>query len=66
MLETPKCWIRKCRHFVGVKQDNEDEETERIVCKAFPDGIPEKIAYGTNQHEKPLPDQENDIVYEKN
>jgi len=65
MIEQPKCSIRKCRHFLGVKQDNEEEETERVVCKAFPDRIPEEIAYGENLHSEPLPDQGNDIIYEK-
>ena len=30
-------------------------------CDAFPDGIPDEIE---NDHSKPLPDQENDIVFE--
>lgn len=64
MIEAPKCWERKCKHFLGVKQDEDGELNERVVCKAFPDGIPEEIAYGDNLHEKPLPDQGNDIVYE--
>jgi len=33
------------------------------VCSAFPNGIPEEILTGENDHTKPLPDQENDIVY---
>jgi len=32
-------------------------------CEAFPDGIPEEIMM-TNKHDKPLKDQENDLVYE--
>lgn len=42
MLLEPTCWTRGCKHYTGIKQDNEEEETERNVCKAFPDGIPEK------------------------
>jgi len=34
------------------------------VCIAFPNGIPEEILTGESPHTKPLPDQENDIVYE--
>ena len=34
------------------------------TCEAFPAGIPEEILTGENDHTKPLPDQENDIVYE--
>ena len=49
MLDEPQCSIRKCIHFVGVKDDG-SELSERVVCEAFPDGIPAKIAYGTNRH----------------
>jgi len=63
MLQEPKCWTRGCKYFIGVKQDNEGEETERVVCKAFPNGIPDNISYGTNLHSKPLPEQKNDLVY---
>jgi hypothetical protein len=65
MLAEPKCYTRNCKFFTGVKQDDEDEETERNVCKAFPDGIPSEIAYGKNNHNKPLPNQGNKIIYEK-
>lgn len=33
------------------------------TCKAFPDGIPERILFGDNQHTKPLPEQSNSITY---
>jgi hypothetical protein len=65
MITAPECYKRKCRHFKGVKQDGDDETTERVYCSAFPDGIPESIAYGDNKHAKPFPKQVNDIVYEK-
>lgn len=53
-MQEPKCWTRKCKHFVGAKNDG-DETTERWICKAFLDGIPAKIAYGENMHDKPFP-----------
>lgn len=53
MLAEPKCWTRKCRHFT--RTVGEDERTERNACKAFPDGIPDEIAYGTNLHLLPFP-----------
>lgn len=31
-------------------------------CSAFPEGIP-FVIYETNDHSKPLPEQENNIVY---
>jgi len=34
------------------------------TCKAFPNGIPESIYYDGEDHSKPLPDQNNDIVFE--
>ncbi len=33
-------------------------------CNAFPDGIPELVLM-TNKHDKPLPLQNNELVYEK-
>lgn len=51
MIAEPRCFTRKCKYFIGVKNDG-DETTERVVCKAFPDGIPEDIAYGDNDHFK--------------
>ena len=37
---------------------------EPLTCKAFPKGIPKKILDGKIDHTKPLPDQDNDIVFE--
>lgn len=34
-----------------------------LSCQAFKE-IPEEILVGDNNHTKPLPDQDNDIVYE--
>ncbi len=35
-----------------------------LTCQAFPDGIPDEILSGNNDHSKPLPEQGNDIVFE--
>lgn len=43
-----------CKHYTG-----------KFKCKAFPDGIPDKIALGKTEHDKPLPIQENEIVFEE-
>jgi len=64
MLAEPTCYARQCKHFLGVKNDG-DETTERNYCKAFPDGIPDEIAYGRNPHTKKFPGQKNSILYEK-
>jgi len=37
---------------------------KNIICKAFPNGIPKEIYSGSNQHQKPLPNQGNNIVFE--
>ena len=64
MILEPNCYKRKCKYFIGVIQPDGTELTETVNCKAFLKGIPDSIAYGENDHTKPLPDQENDIVYE--
>jgi hypothetical protein len=55
MLLEPKCRKRGCVHFQGVRQPDGTEKSERVVCEAFPDGIPEEIAYGDNPHTEPYP-----------
>ena len=64
MLRRPNCHKRKCRYFLGVSQPDGTEDTERATCSAFPDGIPDEIAYGDNEHLEPI-DGDNDIQYEK-
>lgn len=32
-------------------------------CMAFPDKIPDEILHGDNQHNKPMENQDNDIVF---
>lgn len=66
MLATPRCYERRCRYFLGVAggADADVEVGERVVCRAFDDGIPATIAYGDNLHAAPLPGQENDLVFE--
>ena len=34
-------------------------------CLAFPNGIPDEITSGKNQHSKPLKGQKNNIVFEQ-
>lgn len=35
-----------------------------LQCLAFIDGIPKDILLGDNDHSNPLPNQDNDIVFE--
>jgi hypothetical protein len=66
MLPTPNCFDRGCRHFLGVYTPRPGNEAGQMPnCKAFPKGIPREIAYGPNEHLTPMPDQGNDIVFEK-
>lgn len=64
MLAEPNCSKRGCKHFRGVKIDGDDETTERCICAAFPDQIPDDIAYGPNKHLKPVKG-DNGILFEK-
>lgn len=65
MIAAPKCFERQCKHYLGVSQPDGTEMTERCVCRAFPQGIPDDIVLGKNLHKVPTPEQENDIVFEK-
>lgn len=44
-----------CKHFRLFEQG----------CDAFPNGIPDVITIGDNKHQKPLPNQGNNIVFEE-
>lgn len=67
MLLEPNCYRRHCKYYRGVKNDSIpfNEAEERNFCAAFPDRIPGEIAYGDNDHSKPLEGQGNDITFEK-
>jgi len=65
MIAEPRCFTRKCKHYIGVIQPDGTELTEVNNCKAFLKGIPVEIAYGNNRHLKPLKNQGNDIVFER-
>ena len=58
----------KCKHYLGIKYVDlkKNLEGDQVnVCKAFSDEILDEILLGDNKHLKPLPDQKNDIVFEK-
>lgn len=63
MIAEPNCSMRSCRHFRGVKRPDGTELSERVYCRAFPNGIPDDIAYGDDLHLEVYPDQENDFVF---
>lgn len=62
MMFEPKCFTRKCIHFIGVEGDEEPNQV--VVCAAFPKGIPDEIAYGDNLHIKPVKG-DNGIQFER-
>jgi len=65
MIIEPTCHTRGCKHLQGVKSPDMNEELgEFVFCKAFPDGIPDEIAYGNNDHSMPFPG-DHGIQYEK-
>jgi len=49
-----------CRNWTG-----KVKKASKPACKAFPNGIPEKILDGKNKHTKPYPGQKNDIIFKK-
>ena len=65
MLETPNCHKRNCAHYLGVKQSDGTEMSEVNYCLAYPEGIPDEIAYDDNLHLEVREDQDNNIVYEE-
>jgi len=68
MLSESKCSKRNCKYYQGIKNPTSDgefnESKEFHYCKAFPNGIPDEIAYGDNDHTTPF-DGDNGIMYEK-
>ena len=64
MLAQSWCSKRGCIHYLGVKQDQESEMGERNICKAYPDGIPDEIAYGEFPHDEVYPGQNGDFIFQ--
>ncbi len=65
MLAVPKCYTRRCKHYEGVKWLGDEEASEVNWCPAFPDGIPDDIAYDNNRHLTPIPEQVGAWVFEE-
>jgi hypothetical protein len=65
MLKEPICYKRKCKWFEGAKWLGDQENTEVVYCKAYPDGIPSDIAYGDDLHTEIRSDQKGDYKYEQ-
>jgi hypothetical protein len=65
MILPTACFDRGCVHYIGVRQPDGTEKTERVVCKAYPEGIPDDIADGIDLHSKVRKDQKNSFVFKK-
>lgn len=65
MIREPKCSKRKCKYYQGIIKPDGSEKTEQPACQAYPDGIPNDIAYGDDKHLEVRDDQDNDITYKK-
>lgn len=46
-----------CKHFLG-------KTLGTYICKAYPKGIPKRILFSDDLHDKVEPDQEGDYVFE--
>ncbi len=62
LLDMPRCFERGCKYYLGVKKSG---KMPYNYCKAFPDGIPHDIAYGSNTHSKVQQGQVGDFVFEE-
>lgn len=58
-----ECEKRGCKHYLNVRPAEKTEIVGPAVCKAFPYGIPNEIAYGDNPHTTPYPG-DHGIQYE--
>lgn len=65
MIPPPECFERKCKYYLGIDQPDGTELSERPICPAFPDGIPDEIAYGEDKHTSVRSDQKGTFVFKK-
>lgn len=68
-IRAPRCFVRRCHWYGGVK-DLASTTGDLMpfyihVCPAFPNGIPEEIAYGTNKHLTLHPQQVGLMLFHK-
>ena len=76
MIPNMKCSLRGCKYDLGYVGENVPKTDPRYdvedyntinICFAFPPevgGIPNSIAWGNNEHLKPLRGQKNNIVFD--
>ena len=54
IFHVPMC--ARCKHIIK----------DTFTCEAFPEEIPKEILYGEINHDKPLPEQKSNFVFEEN
>lgn len=68
MMEQPQCSKRECEHWFEtgdfIDPQGKDVEGTVPVCRAFPKGIPDAIAWGDDPHTKPT-EGDHGIQYRK-
>lgn len=64
MISEPNCYKRGCKWYIGIYQPDNTEAVEVHHCLAFPEGIPEDIAFGDNKHETVQEGQVGSFIYE--
>ena len=65
MFSACSCFKRMCKHFEGIMESNGPERPGKHICKAFPEGIPDEILSGRNEHSVSMPGQDNIEIYER-
>jgi hypothetical protein len=65
MLASANCFTRMCKHYGGVKPLEKSDRMVKHVCTAFPQGIPDEIINGANEHLMALSGQKNGIIFER-
>ena len=69
MIAPGACCERSCKHYKYFSEAEETEEEDSQfgpeVCRAYPDGIPDRIVSGEDLHATVQPDQDGMLVYEQ-
>jgi len=65
MKTKPNCFKRKCKHYLGVVLPDSDGSPIRYFCKAYPNKIPDEIAFGNDLHLTKRKDQEGEFIFIK-
>ena len=64
MLTACSCFRKMYKHYEGIMESDNPDRSGKHICKAFPNGIPDEIFSGRNDHSVPMPAQESVEVYE--